>query len=488
MDLMKILGGVLGGGQETPGGGMGDALSGLSGGMAESLGYKNMAMKRKNGPPVQQLLPSQAAQHGVMRGVHEAMQPTVGAMGGMPDLSKLMSFHAQGGKLNPRKVNIVGENGPEAVVGDEVIPLPQDYAPVADDQGNSAPVRPSLLNSPPVQQLLGGSMPQGDGDGPDMEPDRDEPRGYDYQQGTPTGLPAEDDYAAQIQQTLKERTKRSPWADLGVSLVQAGDNWFNHKNEPIKTWAEMKADRKLGSLMPQYKIQQDKIASDRQNKALDAKISYDEAGRRIQDDVLGERREAHQTDAQLKAQKMKADDANLKMRLVARQWENLGAYDPTNPKFAELTKQMQDVGLPITAKDAKKNIKFEQDAETGAWYTTLTDPTTGEQETREVTQKDGKQLVTTSSSKVMSNAAGERQTSAQRFSAGENEKDRAQRKEQFLLGYQNTVTNQLKSFADDAAKTAQWKQEQILRIQKDLKDGAIDKDTADGLLAIIAQN
>lgn len=331
-------------------------------------------------------------------------------------------------------------------------------------------------------------MPQGDGDGPDMEPDRDEPRGYDYQQGTPTGLPAEDDYAAQIQQTLKERTKRSPWADLGVSLVQAGDNWFNHKNEPIKTWAEMKADRKLGSLMPQYKIQQDKIASDRQNKALDAKISYDEAGRRIQDDVLGERREAHQTDAQLKAQKMKADDANLKMRLVARQWENLGAYDPTNPKFAELTKQMQDVGLPITAKDAKKNIKFEQDAETGAWYTTLTDPTTGEQETREVTQKDGKQLVTTSSSKVMSNAAGERQTSAQRFSAGENEKDRAQRKEQFLLGYQNTVTNQLKSFADDAAKTAQWKQEQILRIQKDLKDGAIDKDTADGLLAIIAQN
>ncbi len=38
-------------------------------------------------------------------------------------LGSAFSFHKDGGKLDPDKVNVVGEDGPEEIVGDEVIPL-----------------------------------------------------------------------------------------------------------------------------------------------------------------------------------------------------------------------------------------------------------------------------------------------------------------------------------------------------------------------------
>lgn len=38
-------------------------------------------------------------------------------------MNQPVAFHAEGGKLDKDKINVVGENGPEEIVGDEVIPL-----------------------------------------------------------------------------------------------------------------------------------------------------------------------------------------------------------------------------------------------------------------------------------------------------------------------------------------------------------------------------
>jgi hypothetical protein len=108
-------------------------------------------------------------------------------------------------------------------------------------------------------------------------------------------------------------------------------------------------------------------------------------------------------------------DANVKMRMAEQMWKTIPSYDPNDPKFAQLTKMLGDVQLPLTPKDAKKNVKQVQDAETGAWSLILTDPITGQQEVRPVTDKSGNQLVTTSTAKVAADAAAGRQESQQTF-------------------------------------------------------------------------
>jgi hypothetical protein len=100
---------------------------------------------------------------------------------------------------------------------------------------------------------------------------------------------------------------------------------------------------------------------------------------------------------------------NTKMRTVASMLSKVENYNPADPRFAAMTTALGDVGLPLTPKDVKKKVQMVQDAETGAWTLTLTDPLSGQQEVRPVLTKDGSQLSTTSSSKVMANSAGERQ-------------------------------------------------------------------------------
>jgi len=130
--------------------------------------------------------------------------------------------------------------------------------------------------------------------------------------------------------------------------------------------------------------------------------------------------------------------ADTKMKTVAGMLAKIENYNPADPRFAEITKALGDVGLPIAPKDAKKKVQLIQDAETGAWTVTLTDPISGQQEVRPITNKDGSQLTTTSSSKVMANAAGERQVNQQAFQAGENEKNRKEALRKWAIDNQVT--------------------------------------------------
>jgi len=116
-----------------------------------------------------------------------------------------------------------------------------------------------------------------------------------------------------------------------------------------------------------------------------------------------------------RAENRRSRDNNTKMRTVASMLSKIPNYDPSDPRFGEITKALGDIGLPLAPKDVKKNIRLVQDAETGAWTLALTDPYSGQQEVRPVVDKQGKQLTTASTAKVAADAAAGRQTSQQEF-------------------------------------------------------------------------
>ena len=111
------------------------------------------------------------------------------------------------------------------------------------------------------------------------------------------------------------------------------------------------------------------------------------------------------------------------MTQVAGMFKSLNAYDPADPKFAEITKALGDVDLPITPKDAKKKIDLKQDQRTGEWTTILTDPVTGKQEVRSV-MKDGKVFASTPEVVMAGELGLTKQQDQQRFTADQNERDR----------------------------------------------------------------
>lgn len=125
-------------------------------------------------------------------------------------------------------------------------------------------------------------------------------------------------------------------------------------------------------------------------------------------------------------------ERNTRMRTVASMLGKIENYDPANPKFKEVTAALGDLRLPVAPKDSKKKIQLVQDADSGAWTLTLTDPFDGRQEVRPVTDKFGKQLVTTSSAKLAADAAGVRQRSEQSFRATQNAEDRRMRLQEYV--------------------------------------------------------
>lgn len=81
------------------------------------------------------------------------------------------------------------------------------------------------------------------------------------------------------------QVKSSPWRDLGVALVQAGDNFFNKKDAPIRTFGEIKRDRKLGQLLPQLQMERSikEAAAEAEKKAAEVqKIRTDTNRTRIE--------------------------------------------------------------------------------------------------------------------------------------------------------------------------------------------------------------
>jgi hypothetical protein len=116
-------------------------------------------------------------------------------------------------------------------------------------------------------------------------------------------------------------------------------------------------------------------------------------------------------------------ERTTRMNAVAGMFKNIPAFDPADPKFAEMKQALGDVNLPVTPKDAKKKVDLKQDQRTGAWTVILTNPTNGEQEVRSVL-KDGKPFTSTPTVVMQGEYGMLKQDDAQGFQAQEAQKKR----------------------------------------------------------------
>lgn len=241
--------------------------------------------------------------------------------------------------------------------------------------------------------------------------------------------------------------------------------------------AQQSDRRMLGQLKPQMAEQQKTEEFDTaQNykKATTANIYADNEQKVAefnQKKIDNEAERARKVDDRLSRER------TSRMTQVSGILKSLPAYDPANPKFAELTKALGDVDLPITAKDSKKKIDLKQDQRTGQWTTIVTDPVTGTQETRDVI-KDGKPFASTPTVVMQGELGINRQERAQEFTAGENDKNRSLRREQFLKSFSYKV--------EQDAKNGTFKKiDQLRQLEKDKAAGEIDADTYNQMKAVI---
>lgn len=123
----------------------------------------------------------------------------------------------------------------------------------------------------------------------------------------------------------------------------------------------------------------------------------------------------------------------------------------------------------------------------------IIDPRTGKQAfnpanvAQEITFEDGTKAWAKGGQIVSGKFAGERQAKQQEFAGQQNDKDRALRREQFLLGFQQKIADDARAMANDAVKRSQWIVEQTRNIQKDLADGKLDDDTANAMIEALGK-
>jgi len=228
---------------------------------------------------------------------------------------------------------------------------------------------------------------------------------------------------------LNEPVKKSKWKDIGMMLLTSLNNQVNNRQDPVRTWGEIKRDEKVGALAPQLQVLQQRRAE--KEAQAKAKMQRDLEAARIQDykdDAEYNRRRAANMDAETerKANDTVVRERTNRMNTVSRMLKDLPEFIPGDPKFSAIEEALGDVGLPITQKDAKKKVDLKQDQRTGAWTVILTNPATGQQEVRDV-MKGGKVLTTTPTVVMQGELGLLKQNDQQVFQADQNAQTRSLR-------------------------------------------------------------
>jgi hypothetical protein len=188
-------------------------------------------------------------------------------------------------------------------------------------------------------------------------------------------------------------------AGIGEAVRGATDRNYNEK------YADQ---QRLAALYPRQ--QQQMQAETYQRQAEMQRVQMENIGRDnvYQDDRL----------AEMKNDRLRKEDDRQSRERTARM-NQVGAMDPKDPRFADLTKALGDVNLPITPKDAGKQVDLKQDQRTGEWTTILTDKVSGKQEVRPV-MKDGKVYRSTPTVVMQGEYGLLRQNDQQQYNTNEN--------------------------------------------------------------------
>lgn len=204
-------------------------------------------------------------------------------------------------------------------------------------------------------------------------------------------------------------------------------------------------DRKMRAPYELAQVEQE-IAGLEQGRASDQKYRAGEAAMentRIDNEYNRERLGIMKGETERKLGDRVSRERTSRMNAVAGMFKNLPAFDPESKEYAEMTKALGDVNLPITKKDSKKKIDLKQDQRTGQWTTVLTDPLTGKQETRDV-MKNGKPFTSTPTVVMQGEYGLLRQNDQQEFQGGQNDANRRMEaaKVQAQLAFKNLETAQ----------------------------------------------
>jgi hypothetical protein len=247
------------------------------------------------------------------------------------------------------------------------------------------------------------------------------------------------------------------WAQHGLAggVAAATDrNYFN------KIGDANKAQR----LLPVIEQRQKEATLTRQNRMTDAQIRNLDADNVYQNERLGE----FKADRLRKEGDTLSRAATARMNAVTKILAGLPSYKADDPAIREALGEFK---LPITDKDAKKNVRTVQDQRTGAWSAVLTDPITGKSESRAVLGKDGKPLITTPTVVMQGEYGMLKQNDQQAFTGAENEKQRA------FTAQQNAIKAQMQAAIKeyDAAVGAKRQadantaRENLLRLKQQLE-------------------
>ena len=282
-NIAQFLGGIVQG--------MGKGLTSDKGG-SDAFAQMEVIPKKKNAPPVIEMTPSQTAATDIVKGAGEAVamgQPIlspsapVAPVGGgnVPawrkgvqvvseaefddtstdppkydwsgapikyghDLPGEGGWSCRGGGMRQMRSGGITEPGEEVIVHEnekvqelpngQVIVTPEEE--VAVDRGMPQP------STPVVRE-------------PDRNPER--PPNMAIPETVEEG---ENDVGYLERKLLKDmEVKPSPWKDLGAALIQAGNNHFNNKNEPVRTWGEIQRDKRVAPTAGKLALIKDAKAS-----------------------------------------------------------------------------------------------------------------------------------------------------------------------------------------------------------------------------------
>jgi len=279
--------------------------------------------------------------------------------------------------------------------------------------------------------------------------------------------------------TLNEPVKKSKWKDIGMMLLTSLNNQVNNRQDPVRTWGEIKRDEKAAQLASQLQAVQQRRAEMDKRRTIDANIeNTKEDNIRLREIAENNRIAKAEALTQKKREAFyrtnkyfdpaKATEAQKRqLAEIGETPESIGQYDFTKPDTKMVAGTLYQRN-PSTGAYEDTGVK---DPSKAVVEYTIIDPDTGVAQKYATTSERAAGLKTQLKAAGMQiQAANERQQSQQTYQAGENAKNRTADMQKFMVGYEERLRKEKQSNIFKA-------QEEMVKIKKALDDGVIDQDT-----------
>lgn len=198
---------------------------------------------------------------GALGGLNKGIQDVMGNIQPVSQqpviLDEPTRMYARGGILDPNAINIVGDAGPEAIIGNQVIPADQTRQLLQDKGSQEQRLGQPVPEQPVIDRPAPYGLDQtenGDDTGAITSGAASLPDARQLLSSQPTAPTADDQIAKLRQQALAVmQTKPSKWKDFGFGLLQGVNNSLNHRNDN-ETYSDIVKNRKIAPIASQIQV------------------------------------------------------------------------------------------------------------------------------------------------------------------------------------------------------------------------------------------